>query len=220
MENELVKTEEKQLELHEKVAQRLLDGKDIKRSFDQNYLKKLLWDHKEKPIEHIIDFLHKAQLSGADPRRNEIYLVGYNSSKGFQSSIIYSYHFLLKQAAKSQFFGGIQVESIEKDIFDPTEKDEKKQYKKELVSIATAYRGERELKAEVVWSEFFQAINPIWREKKRTMLEKCAVAKVCRLAFPDADIHDIFIEGEYLNKTDDSNDDQERADAILGKFTE
>lgn len=187
-------SDEKQPTLLEKIEGSLITGEDAQRTFDNAFLKKLLWEHKDKEPIDIINFLHKAQLSGADPRTNEIYLVGYFDKKRgkMACNTIFSYHFLLKQAAKSKAFKGVDVRSEPKDVFDPITGETKTM----LVAVARTMRDDCEITFEARWNEFFQPFNPIWKSKPHLMLEKCAVANVLRRAFPDVGINDMFIDGE------------------------
>lgn len=182
------------LTLVDKIQGALLDGDDVQRVFDRAFLKKLTWEHRDKEPIDIINFLHKAQLSGADPRRDEIYLVGYFDKRSgkMKCSTIYSYHFMLKRAATHPDFNGVNVKSEPLDVFNPISGETVKM----LVATASTVRKNVTLEFQAHWNEFFQPFNPIWKSKPRTMLEKCAVANVLRRAFPDVDINDMIIDGE------------------------
>lgn len=212
-------SEEKQeLTLIDKIEQSLLAGDDVQMMFDRAFLKKLLWEHKDKEPVDIINYLHKAQLSGADPRREEIYLVGYFDKRSgkMKCNTIFSYHFLLKQAAKSPKFNGVDVRTEPRDVFDPI----KGETVTMLVSTATTWRNEQVITFDAHWNEFFQPYNPIWKSKPRIMLEKCAVANVLRRAFPDTGINDVIIEGEQFRPDYVENETANKAKQITDKFSD
>lgn len=211
-------TDKNELTLVDKIEGALLEGDDVQRVFDRAFLKKLTWEHRDKEPIDIINFLHKAQLSGADPRRDEIYLVGYFDKRSgkMKCSTIYSYHFMLKRAATHPDFNGVNVKSEPLDVFDPISGETKKM----LVATASTVRKGVTLEFQAHWNEFFQPFNPIWKSKPRTMLEKCAVANVLRRAFPDVDINDMLIEGEQPRPDYIETNKAETAKQITETFTD
>jgi hypothetical protein len=179
----------------------VLTGPEVKRNFDKNYLSILQKLNPDLPARYLIDFIHKAQLSGADPRKNQIHLTTYFSSKlGHKVGVtVFSYHFFLNQANLTGEFGGVTVESRVEEVFNPMKGENEKQ----LVSIATAHRKGREaISFKARWNEFVNKNNPMWREKPYIMLEKTAIANALRWAFPEA-LSGMFIQEEIREDQED-----------------
>jgi hypothetical protein len=172
----------------------LLTGKDVRMEFDRNWLQIFDKTHSEVPVNYKIDFLHKAQLSGADPRKSQIYLTTYFSKKlGHKVGVpVFSYHFLINQANQTNEYKGVQVVTEVQDIFNPINGEEMKQ----LVAIATAHRKDcAPVVFEAIWSEFYNANNDMWNKIPYTMLKKCAIAGALRWAFPET-LSSMFISEE------------------------
>jgi hypothetical protein len=180
--------------LPESLNSMAISGPDVKRSFDQNYLDILQRIHHDLPIRYLVDFLHKAQLSGADPRLNQIHLTSYYSNK-LNSKVgvtVFSYHFFLNQANQTGEMLGLNVNSEVESVFNPLTGEESNQ----LVATATVERkgrGKTIFKAR--WKEFYNQQSPQWKEKPYVMLEKTAIANVLRWAFPEA-LSGMFISEE------------------------
>jgi phage recombination protein Bet len=172
----------------------LLTGKDVRMEFDRNWLQIFDKTHADVPVNYKIDFLHKAQLAGADPRRSQIYLTTYFSKKlGHKVGVpVFSYHFFINQANQTGQYKGVNVVTEVKDIFNPITGEQKKQ----LVATATAHRlGCAPVTFEAIWAEFFNANNDMWNKIPYTMLKKCAIAGALRWAFPEA-LSGMFISEE------------------------
>lgn len=187
-----------------------LTGADVKRTFEENYLKTLFALHADIDQSYVIDFLHQAQLSGANPAQKQIYLTKYFSKKLGRKVgvVVFSYHFFLNQANLTGEMEGLEVSSEVEKVFDPI----KKQWGEELVATAKVRRkgrGETTFKAR--WSEFYNPNSDQWAERPYGMLEKCSIANVLRWAFPES-LSGMFIEDEISEhnyegvfKVDDPN---------------
>ncbi len=171
-----------------------ISSNDAKRTFDENYLRILFNQNADIDISYVIDFLHQAQLSGANPAQKQIYLTKYyNKTQGRKVGVVvFSYHFFLSQANLTGEMRGLKVETVVEEIYNPITK----QTEKELVSTATVTRegrGSTVFKAR--WSEFYNKNSPQWQEKPYIMLEKTAIANVLRWAFPES-LSGMFIDEE------------------------
>lgn len=185
----------------------ILKGDDVKRSFDANYLDILQKMYPDLHLRYLVDFIHKAQLSGADPRKNQIHLSTYYSNKlGHKVGVpVFSYHFFLNQANMTKEFEGITVSTTLEDVFDPISAETKKQ----LVSTAAIFRkGRKPVEFKARWNECFNPKNSIWKERPYQMLEKTAIANGLRWQYPET-LSGMFIEEEIRE------DHYEEAEKIL-----
>lgn len=180
-----------------KIMENLFTGEDVRRKFDENFVKLFVSKHNEFNTSQVLDFFHKSQLTGADPRKNEVYLVGYKNKRGeMVSSVLFSYHFLLNQANQTGQLESVNCEVKPEEIFNPLNGNDEKQ----LVATATVKRkGSSEpVIYRALWSEYEQTRKSIWRDKPYVMLQKCAIAGALRWAFPEA-LSGVFIKDEARN---------------------
>lgn len=181
---EVVEQKKTKLEVFE---ERLGEMTDAVKMLDRACLKQILWEHREKPDEDVMAFLRKAQLVGADPRLGEIYLVGY----GGRTSVIYNYQFIMNRAAKNVNIDAIEVLCEKREVYDPVKKEDVT----DLVATARTYINGKEYKAEAEFNEFYNSKNPTWRSYTKSMLEKCAIVKLCR-RIPNSGVSDMMIAEE------------------------
>jgi len=170
---------------------------------DMNYIKLLVHQNQGLNVEYILDFLHMASLTGADPRIKQIYLLSYQkwnpktNRKELIGTPVFSYHFFLSQANKTGKFRNFNVSSKIEEVFNPISNTTESQ----LVATAIVYRdGSEPVTFKARWNEVFNDKNPIWKAKPYIMLEKTAIANAVRWAFPEA-MSNIFIEGEITPET-------------------
>lgn len=178
-------------------------GDDIAKHFNENALKLIFHKHKNKlDAGYIVDYLHKAQLSGADPRLNQIYLIPRWDKKAGKNVgvIVWSYHFFMSIAASHSDFNGADVTAIPEDVFNPLTGEAKK----ELVATATVWRGDKKFTRRARWSEYYNEKNPTWRDKPYSMLEKCALSLAVRAAFP-AQLNYMMTDVEMDKTINDAN---------------
>jgi phage recombination protein Bet len=197
----------------------LLKGDDVKRSFAANYVAQLFKSYSCDQSD-IIQFLHQAQISGANPVLKEIYLIERNTKvKGEhgqdkwvkRGTVVYSYNFLLRVAAQTgQFDGYTEKFEVEK-VFDPLTR---KPGLEELVCTVTVKRkGHGEYPYSARWSEYSQD-NTQWKSKPYVMLGKCALSGALRRAFPEA-MGGVFLEEEFREEDlDRENQIKANQDAI------
>jgi phage recombination protein Bet len=163
-------------------------------------------------------FLWMAQKKGADPDNNDIYLVPFWTKDGTKYSIVFSYHWYIAKAMASGLVSGPIVTRTEViDYFRAI--DDK--FIKTLCSKATVFRKDIDKPFDYYarFPEFCKYNNkdgsPIgqWANKPYLMLEKCAIACVLRLAFPDVfagmyvadEMTDNPIDDEYLDAGSEAN---------------
>lgn len=178
----------------------LLKSEDVKRSFEKDWLLRLFAKHKEIPQSDVIQFIHKAQLTGANPMLDQIFLIerkvkvteyGQPDRWEKRGTIVFSYQFLNAKANETGEFEGYKITTGPKERFNPFNPD---QSKKELCSTCIVTRKGFEFSYDAWWSEY-QQDNAQWRSKPYLMLEKCAFAGALRRGFPEA-LSGIYIEDE------------------------
>lgn len=176
------------------------------------------------------EFKRQARNNSLDPWKREIYAVTYGGKGGpVQLSVVIGYEVFLKRANEFPQYDNYEIEW--RGAF--TRKTEKKvmksrygdgTYTKELVALVPkdedveciihVYRNDRRhaVTTSVCWSEFAQD-NAMWQGKPRIMLEKVAIARGHRLAFPNEFGGMPYIPEElpdYMGR----NEDKEEAAAV------
>jgi len=165
----------------------------IKRAMDENYLAMLVKANPNLKQEHFIEFITKCQLSGADPRLNQIYLIvhdAWNSqtqTKEPKGTTVFSYQYFIKLAQQTGQLEDFDVETISDEYldFNTTRK------RPSISSQAWVKRkGQGKLKYKARLWEFAKTgkdgtLQGNWKVSPYLMLEKCAVANVMRWAFPE-----------------------------------
>lgn len=177
----------------EVVSNALLNSGDVKREFEKNYIETLVKLNPQLPPRYLIDFIHKAQLTGANPALNQIHLTTYFSKKlGHQVGVpVFSYHFFLNIANQTGEYEGVSVDSKVEEVFNPVTSKTVTM----LVSTATVRRkGKGEVTFKARWNEFADTRNGMWQSKPYIMLEKTAIANALRWAFPEA------LSGMYISE--------------------
>lgn len=208
-----------------KVMEKLYSGDDVKNHFDENFVQLFVNKHNDFSTSQILEFFHSCQLSGADPRKKDAYLVGYKSNNVMIHTVVYSYHFLLKKANKSGDLKGVECTTETREVFDPITGEDKRQ----LVAVAkiTRYGNENPTVFEAHWGEFVKTkyngqVVKSWAEKPRVMLQKCAIANALRWCFPES-LENIFIQEErndiYTGKEDQLSK-EEKSESIVADYSE
>ena len=182
------------------LGSKLITGPSAKRTFEESWLKGFLIDNQGLKERYLLDFLHKSQLTGANPALDQIYLVSYYDKKKKHKvgTTIFSYNFMRERAEREGVEPRrIDVKTESKEVFNPlSSKMEMK-----LVSTAT-YQGDGYNSShEVVWDEYYNSRNPIWNSKPRSMLAKCAEAGLLRRLCPQA-MAGMFIREEMEKETE------------------
>jgi len=196
--------------------------KDAKIAFELNFLKLLARKHANVETAFFVDFLYKAQLYGADPRRDQIYLVTYKKKERGPdgrwgerevANVVFSYHFYMAKAAASGYLAStptVHTEVI--DYFDVKSGS----FIKTIAACARVKRHGATNEA-VYWARFPEFAKtrhgengPIlvgqWAEKPYLMLEKCALACVMRLAFPDV-LAGMYVQEEITGEESRDGDE-------------
>jgi len=191
----------------EKIKSFLSTGDDVKRTLDDNFLQLVVQQNPDLGLRHIIDYVQKVQLTGADPRLGQAFLITRNKkvNEGGRDKwvkvgcTVFSYHFFLSRAEQSGKLKSVRVEVGPKDCFDPFTGEERK----ELCATAFVERTDRATPFvfEAWFKEFVDHKSPIWKGKPYTMIRKCALANCLRVAFPNA-LTGMYIEEEFNENMD------------------
>lgn len=180
------------------------DNKEVQRHFEKTYVEHTFKHYLalKVPADDIIKFFHKAQITGADPLRDQIFLIPRNTKvkEGGQDkwvtvgTIVFSYHFVEFKAQSSGQYEGYTVETGPDDYFDPISGESKKM----LRSRAIVKRNGREYPYIAWWDEYVQTnqygVTLQWKTKPHLMLEKCGKAGALRAAFPE------WLSGAYTQE--------------------
>lgn len=189
----------------------MLSGNDVKRTFQDNYIKLLLQKHPTLPIEYIVDFLHKSQITGANPALDEIYLIERktkNNDGTYKTvgSVVFNYRFFLQKSKENKDYKNVKTETGVGDYFSPvTGETTKTLFAKATVEMISGGN----VSFIAWWPEFAQykdeyidnrktgrrILNAQWESKPRFMLEKCALANACRWAAPN-ELSGMYLEEE------------------------
>lgn len=180
----------------------------IKREMDQNYLSMLVKQNPALERSHFVEFITKCQLTGADPRLNQIYLIvhnAWNSQKQTtepKGTTVFSYQFFLRLAQQTGELEDMRVEIIREPYLDLMTG-------KERASITARCIVKRKGKGETVYQarfwEFAKTdksgnLQGNWKASPYLMLEKCAVANALRWAFPEV-LGNLYIADEMEKVT-------------------
>jgi len=141
------------------------------------------------PLPYFVDFIKKAQLTGADPRLNQVYLVPVRKKDPKTgnyidaANVVFAYQFFMDKASRTKNLDWFKVVSKIEKYFDPTTGKEKDT----LVSTCWVKRKTMEevIEYKARYPEFAQNTYT-WKSKPYLMLEKCAIANAFRWAFPEA----------------------------------
>jgi phage recombination protein Bet len=194
----------------------------VKREMDRNYLSNLVRQHPSLDKRDFIDFINKCQLTGADPRLNQVYLLvhnAYSSETGKsepKGTTIFSYQFLIQTAQKTGELEGFGVDTVVDTYTDFATGQEKRS----LTSTAWVNRknaGRYEYKARF-W-EFAKTMRDgklmgNWKTAPYLMLEKCAVANVMRWAFPES------LAGVYISEEMTKDGSQSMVEPVVQPVAE
>lgn len=173
-------------------------NKEVQRTFDQFYVEHEFARYKAQgiPEADILKFFHKAQLSGANPALDQIYLYVSNvklpdGSYTKVGTIVFSYHYLSQKA--KELLSSVHknlwpiTENTQADYFDP-ESGEFKKTSKSTSSITI----EGITYSYTAWyPEYVQMDYKTGKPKKNwknhvMMLDKCAKMGLWRSLFPEA----------------------------------
>lgn len=171
------------------------DNSEVVRKFEAAYVEQQFRHYLalKVPVVDITTWFHKAQITGANPVLNQIFLIPRNvkvKRNGREEwetvgTVVFSYTFIELKAQQSGQYEGVITETGPDDYFDPI----LGQAKKMLRSRATVSRNGHKFTFTAWWDEYVQTnqygVNAQWKGKPHMMLEKCAKAGALRAAFPE-----------------------------------
>ena len=195
------------------------ENSEVQKSFDQSFVTETFTHFLAQgvPKSDIIRFFHKAQLTGADPRRDQIFLIprSVNIKKKVGrdwvdnwvkvGTVVFSYHFVEAQAQRTKEYQGYNLTTGVAKYFNPIEGKEVDMLK----CVCTVRRAGHEYSFVAWWDEYVQSgqygVNAQWKSKPHLMLEKCAKAGALRSAFPEW-LSGIYSEEEMgsIEKSEDN----------------
>lgn len=201
--------------------------KDVKRSFEENYLKMLFEKHRELPKSDIIEFIHKAQQTGANPSLNQIFLIERNTKVGFEwkkvGTVVFSYNFIQAVANQTGDYEGYTIKTGLLDKFDINTFEAKKM----LASTCVVKRKGKEFPYTAYFDEYVQVkdgkATGTWASKPYMMIEKCALSGSLRRAFPEA-LSGMYCEEEMesvsaeLDRQKENEAIEDRVEVRLEKY--
>lgn len=186
-----------------------LPKNQIKRQMDENYLSMLVKANPNLDRQHFVEFITKCQLTGADPRLNQIYLIVHDSwnsqtqRKEPKGTTVFSYQFFIRLAQQTGQLEDFDVETFTDEYldFNTTRK------RPSITAKAWVKRkgqGKFNYKARL-W-EFAKTTKDgllmgNWKASPYLMLEKCAIANVMRWAFPEV-LGNFYVADEMERATD------------------
>lgn len=195
---------------------------DVKRSFEENYLKMLFEKHRELPKSDIVEFIHKAQQTGANPSLNQIFLIERNTKVGFEwkkvGTVVFSYNFIQAIANQTGDYEGYTMKTELVDKFDIHSFEAKKM----LAATCVVKRKGREFPYTAYFDEYVQTkdnkATGTWASKPYMMIEKCALSGALRRAFPEA-LSGMYCE-EEMEAVNNEIESQSKTNAIETQVAE
>lgn len=203
---------------------------EMEKIFNQNYMNMLQVQAQKQgiPPEHVKNFIMKAVLKGADPRKDEVYLVPRYTKNGIVGTVLFSKHFLINKANETGEFTPITTTFEVEEVFNPITGDDERQLVATAKSIRIKNGKEYSVQYKAYWKEYFDAKSPIWKSKPHVMLGKCAEAGLLRVAFPETtsnvflkeEFNDILNENEAAEIIESQKIEQEKTENIIQKAHE
>jgi phage recombination protein Bet len=180
------------------------DNKDVVKHFEDNYVEHFFKHFLalKVPADDIVKFFHKAQVTGADPLKDQIYLIPRNTKvkkDGREEwvtvgTVVFSYHFVESKAVETGEYEGYTIKTGVASYFDPIAGKAKDM----LMSECIVTRKGKQYPFTAWWDEYVQTnsygVTTQWKTKPHLMLEKCAKAGALRSAFPE------WLSGAYTQE--------------------
>lgn len=180
----------------------------IKREMDRNYLTILKNQNQNLDDIYFIDFIHKSQITGADPRLNQIYLITHKSFNKdlqqyeFKGTVIFAYLFFIQMAQRTGQLEDWGVECVDDTYTDIATGRKRASYtstcwvkrKGQAKVTYTAYLWE-------MAKQYKGELSSTWASSPKLMLNKCAVANAFRWAFPET-LGSFYIQDEIKDAID------------------
>jgi phage recombination protein Bet len=166
---------------------------DVKKAMDRNFLKILVDQNPDMDKKYLIDFIHKTQLTGADPRLNQIYLTPHKTTNyqtgitEYKGTVMFNYIFYMQLAQQTGQLEDWGSDVIEDGYLDIVSGRKKPSWK----AIAWVKRKGRE---KVYYECDFWEVAKLdkggfpsstWKAMPKFMVRKCAIAGAFRWAFPE-----------------------------------
>lgn len=180
------------------------DNPEVRRKFENHFVEQTFRHYLalKVPADDIVKFFHKAQVTGADPIKDQIFLIPRNVNVGKNGkdewvtvgTVVFSYHFVETKAQESGQYEGYTVKTGVMSYFDPIEG----KAKDVLGCEAVVMRNGKSYPFTAWWPEYVQTnkwgVTAQWKGKPHLMLEKCAKAGALRAAFPE------WLSGAYTQE--------------------
>lgn len=183
---------------------------DVKKALDRNFLKILVDQNPSMDKKYFLDFIHKSQLTGADPRLNQIYLIPHKTKNydtqefEVKGTVMFNYMFYMQLAQQTGLLEDWGCDVLEDAYLDIITGRKKPSWK----AIAWVKRKGREKVYyecdfwEVAKLEFKTGLpSSNWKTMPKFMIRKCAIAGAFRWAFPET-LGNFYIS-EEMDKTID-----------------
>lgn len=173
---------------------------EIKRAMDRSFLANLVRQHPSLDQSDFIEFINKCQLTGADPRLNQVYLLVHNSWNAEKKlsepkgTTVFAYQFFIQMAQRTGELEDFGVDTVVEPYLDLMSGQERKS----ITAKAWVKRKGTRYEYKARFWEFAKVnkdgkLMKNWLSSPYLMLEKCAVANVMRWAFPES------LSGIYIN---------------------
>lgn len=163
------------------------------------------------------EYISKAQTYGADPEKDQIYLVTFNSQvydpvtkqkqQKRMANVIFSYHFQLTRAESNEHYDGFTVTDGIEDYYDVNTQEISKQpfaeckvFRKDRTHpiVFRAWFPEFK-KTSVDYNTKEVKLNSQWGSQPMVMLRKCAIANAMKQAFPQ-ELSGLTTEDDIVTK--------------------
>jgi phage recombination protein Bet len=185
-----------------------LPREKIVAEMDRNYLAQLVKSNPNLAKEDFVNFITKCQLTGADPRMNQIYLIVHNAwnaqtrQSAPKGTTVFSYQFFLRLAQQTGQLESMEVDTVKEPYLDFNSGEERP-------SVTTKCHVKRAGQGKITYQarfwEFAKTdkdgkLQGNWKSAPYLMLEKCAVANALRWAFPET-LGNMYIADEMEKST-------------------
>lgn len=171
------------------------ENPEVKRNFEAVFIEQTFRHYLalRVPVDDIVKYFHKAQVTGADPLKDQIFLIPRNVNIGKNGrdewvvvgTVVFSYHFVETKAVESGEYEGYTLKTGVMSYYDPILNKAKDM----LACEAIVTRKGKQYPFTAWWDEYVQTgkygVTATWKGKPHLMIEKCAKAGALRAAFPE-----------------------------------
>ena len=175
----------------------LPEEKDRKLKLNENYFLDLSKQYPQLQTSDFISFIHQCLLTGADPRKKQIYLIpreqSFKSANGqwekkTVATTVVAYQYFISKAIQTGQLKSFKVSTDTIEYINPCTGKKIST----ICSVASVLRNGMDLPVEYSarYPEFVSVDregNPtaLWKSKPYLMLEKCALCNAMRQTFPE-----------------------------------